>query len=219
MNSSQQNPQCNQSPPPSTSQTEQSLNARSMQIIQQSAPKSLQIVALEAPDLNFVAATTQEQTTPREETHQPESEIADDQHTDRWGDIVQETKQDMEWHGGALEARNRPMEAITVIESDDGEGQLDAICQKEEGEISSEEILAINPTTSPTEPEIKELSQQELYLTEITPNDLRPDYANQDSASQSLASGPAPTQPKTKKHKKKRIKPGTDSKAGVVPPV
>ena len=213
MSSSQQNPQSEQVTP------RLSLNARSMQIIQQSVPKPLQIVALEAPDLNFVTAPTQEQTTPRGDTHQPESEMSNDQHTDKCGDADQETKQDMEWDGGALEARNRPMEAITMIESDDGEGQLDAICQKEEGEISAEEILATNPTTSPTEPEIKEPSQRELHLTEMTPNDLRPDYANQDSASQSLASGSAPTQSKTKKHKKKRIKPGTDSEAGVVPPV
>ena len=80
---------------------------------------------MEASDNDIV--TEQEQTTPTGETQQPEPEIDTDQHTDSWGETDPE-KQDMEWDGGALgELRNRSMEAITVIESDDGEGKTDDI--------------------------------------------------------------------------------------------
>ena len=128
----------------------------------------------------------------------------------------------MEWDGGALVGpRNRPMEAITVIDSDDNEGQPDAICQQEEGEFPSDDTTddkpAISLTTSPLVPDMPELEQHEVPSTEITTNDLLPDYENQESSSQSITPGPATTQFKPKK-KKKRVKPGADSEAGVVPP-
>ena len=217
MNSTTQNPQCNHSQPPSTSQIEQrtiaprlSLNARSLQILQQNAPTTVPDVATEAPAIGFT-------TIPIEETHPPGAEIATAQNTDSWGERDPD-KLDMEWDGGALEdLRNRPMEAITVVDSDVGEGLPGDTNQQEEGEIISDDALAINTRTPPAESGEQNSGQQEVDLTDITTNDLLPDYPNQVSASQSLAPGPATPHPKSKK-KKKRFKPGTDSEAGVVPP-
>ena len=205
MSSSQQNPQSERVTP------RLSLNARSMQIMQQSAATSLRSGALEATGPPFVTDSMQEGRTPTGETQHLESELATDQHTHNSGDMDSETRQDMEWDGGALErARNRPLEAITVIDSDEGEEGTVDIGQQEDGEILSDEKLEDKPVTnltpSPTE-----------TVTELTTKDLLPDYPNQVSASQSLASGPETPHSKSKK-KKKRYKPGTDSEAGVVPP-
>ena len=205
MSSSQQDPQSEQVTP------RLSLNARSMQIMQQSAGTSSRTGALEATDPPFVTDSMQEGRTPTGETQHLESELTIDQHTHNSGDMDSETRQDMEWDGGALErARNRPLEAITVIDSDEGEEGTVDIGQQEEGEILSDEKLEDKPVTnltpSPTE-----------TVTELTTKDLLPDYPNQVSASQSLASGPETPHSKSKK-KKKRYKPGTDSEAGVVPP-
>ena len=215
-NSTQQNPQYDPNPPPSTPQIEQvnprlSLNARSMKIMQQSAATSLRSGALEATDPPFVTDSMQEGRTPTGEIQHLETELATDQHTNNSGDTDSETRQDMEWDGGALErARNRPLEAITVIDSDEGEEGTVDIGQQEEGEILSDEKLEDKPVANltPSPPET---------VTELTTKDLLPDYPNQVSASQSLASGPETPHSKSKK-KKKRYKPGTDSEAGVVPP-
>ena len=120
----------------------------------------------------------------------------------------------MEWDEGALVgARNRPMATITVIDPDNEEGQPDANGQQEEGEILPDNKSVIVPTTSPSKCETVGVGEQEM-----TTSDLLPDYANQESASQSIAPRPVTPQLKPKKHTKKRLKPGTDSEAGVVPP-
>ena len=98
----------------------------------------------------------QEGRTPTGETQHLESELATDQHTHNSGDTDSETRQDMEWDGGALErARNRPLEAITVIDSDEGEEGTVDIGQQEEGEILSDEKLEDKPVANltPSPPE------------------------------------------------------------------
>ena len=224
MNSAPQNPQYNQSPPLSSSQIDRptttprlSLNARSMQIIQQSTPTTVQYVATEAPDADSMTNPIQEETTPKGEEHPPESET--EQNTDSWGETDPE-KLDMEWDGGDLEVlRSRPMEAITVIDSDVGDEQPHDSDQQEEGEILSDDIRddksVINLTTSPPKPEMEEVEIKQVNIKEISTQDLLPDYENQESSSQSIA--PVTPQSKSKK-KKKRVKPGTDSEAGAVPP-
>ena len=213
-----------QIPPLSTTQTDQpipatrmSINARSLQILQECMPEVVQSAEMEVPENAIVTdPPPHDQTTLMENTQQPATEIATTQQTDSWGES--ESKVDMEWDGGALVGpRNRPLEAITVIDSDDSEGQPDSIYQQEEGEIPEDDTLVSNQTTSPPEPEMEELGQQELNTTELTAQDLLPDYQNQASTSQSVASEPVTTHGKSKK-KKKRVKPGTDSEAGAVPP-
>ena len=82
----------NQIPPPSTSQTDQlipttrlSLNARSLQILQQSVPELVQFAEMEAPDNDIVVGPLHEQTTPMEKAQQPETGIATTEQTDSWG--------------------------------------------------------------------------------------------------------------------------------------
>ena len=229
INSAPHHPEQNQSPSPSTPQfdhhipaTRQSINARSMQIMLQSTPTPVQSTAIESSDIVCVPNPIQEGNNPTEEAEPAEPEKATRQHIDSWGDTDLEAKQDMEWDSGALEGpRIRPMEAITVIDSDDSEGQPDTICQREEGELPSDDTtddkLAIPVGSSPLVPDRQELEQPEVPSTVMTTNDLLPDYANQESSSQSVALGPDITKSKPKK-KKKRFKPGTDSEAGVVPP-
>ena len=226
INSAPQHQQHNQSPPPSTSHidhqkpaTQLSLNARSMQIMQQCTPTSVQPTAIETSYIDCVTNPIQEGDNPTEETEPAESDTTTHQHIDSGGepDTDLETKQVMEWDSSALEGpRNRPMGPITVIDSDEGEGQPDDIGRQEEGEILSDDTTDgksdIVPTTLPTQPATQGLGRQEMTIT-----DLLPDYANQESSSQSVALQPEALKSKHKK-KKKRLKPGTDSEAGVVPP-
>ena len=227
-NSTPQNLEHNQSTPPPIREIDHlvptarlSLNARSMQIMQQSIPPQAQFAAIGTPYSDLDTNPEQEETTPTEEAEPTEPDKATHQHIDSWGETELEAKQDMEWDSGALEGpRNRSMGAITVIDSDDSEGQLNTSDRREEGELPSDDTTedksAISLTMSPLVPDEPKLEQQAGPSTEITTNDLRPDYANQESSSQSMAPGTT-AQPKSKK-KKKRGKPGTDSEAGVVPP-
>ena len=138
-------------------------------------------------------------------------------------EIGAEPKAEMEWDGSALIGpHNRPMESITVISDDDEVQQFDTTHQVVKETSQFEDIKQDKDTdilaTTDIDIHIGQIGEPESNTTEI---DLRPDYQNQASASQSLAppTATATTVPNVSAKKKRRkIKVGTDSDAGVVPP-
>ena len=136
-------------------------------------------------------------------------------------EIGEEPKVEMEWDGSALIGpQTRPMEPITVISDDDDEQRLDITPQVVEDTVAQFEDIkqdegSVRPATD-IAIHIRQIEEPETKTTEI---DLRPDYQNQASASQSLAPPTVTTVPNVSSKKKRRkIKVGTDSDAGVVPP-
>ena len=133
----------------------------------------------------------------------------------------EEPKVEMEWDGTALTGpQTRPMEPITVISDDDDEQRLDITPQVVEDTVAqSEDKKQDEDSVSPATDIAIHIRQIEEPDTKTTEIDLRPDYQNQASASQSLASPAVTTVPNVSSKKKRRkIKVGTDSDAGVVPP-
>ena len=155
-------------------------------------------------------------------TEETTTETAASQQDSPLDEIGEEPKAEMEWDGSALIGpQNRPMEPITVISDDDDEHQLDITHEVVEDTVAQFEVIkqdedSVRPATD-IDIHIGQIGKPENKTTEL---DLRPDYQNQASASQSLAPPTAivTTVPHVSAKKKRRkIKVGTDSDAGVVP--
>ena len=122
----------------------------------------------------------------------------------------------MEWDVRTLIGpQNRP-----IISDDDEENQFVITHQVVKETSQFEDIKQDKDTdilaTTDIDIHIGQIVERNNDTTEI---DLRPDYPNQASASQSLATPTAATVPNASSKKKRRkIKVGTDSDAGVVPP-
>ena len=184
----------------------------------------MQVIETEQQDANEGELQLETQTTatnaanniiPESAAHTEETttETAASQQDSTLDEIGEEPKVEMEWDGTALIGpQNRPMESITVI-SDDDEKVVEVTTQC--GDIEQDKDTDILATTD-IDIHIGQIGKPENNTTEI---DLRPDYPNQASASQSLAPPTAATYPNVSSKKKRRkIKIGTDSDAGVVLP-
>ena len=184
-------------------------NANEAELHQEPQPTAINDVNVILPE---PAALTDETTT----------ETGASQPASTSSETGEEPKVEMEWDGTALVGpQNRPLESITVISDDDEEHQFDITHQvvKETFEqfedLKQDKDTAILATTD-IDIHIGQLEQPDNNTPDI---DLRPDYPNQATASQSLAPPTAATVPNVSSKKKRRkIKVGTDSDAGVVPP-